>query len=295
MEWDTIFKAGRQTDSQGRQRLWTEAELDQLAKSVDVPLVATHPKNENGAVQFGRAAELRRVGGELQARYSDVPEAVQQLVRGGLRLAKSVAIDPVSMRLIHIGLLGADQPPAVAGLGPLTFNKQDGESIIYYQMEETGMDKKDERIQELERQVAQLTAEKNSGETRAELEHAQAELQAEQDAHAATRSEFAQYRQQVEEQALSARIDALVASGRILPAAREKVLAFARAMDGSQATMTFSRADGGSDQVSPREMYLRDLEARQADHVGLLHEFAADGGHAGAEELIDLTKINNYA
>ena len=104
--WDTIFKAGRQTDSKGRERLWTEAELDRLAQSTEVPLVATHPADDAGAVKFGLATELRRVGSELQARYRDVPEALQQLVKGGLKLAKSVAIDPASMRITHIACWG---------------------------------------------------------------------------------------------------------------------------------------------------------------------------------------------
>lgn len=290
--WDTIFKAGRQTDSKGRERLWTEAELDRLAQSTEVPLVATHPADEGEAERFGQTAELRRVGSELQARYRDVPEALQQLVKGGLKLAKSVAIDPASMRITHIGLLGAGQPPAVSGLGPITFNET---QKLIYSFQEGGMDEKDKRIQELEQQVATLTAEKASGETKAALEHAQAELKKEQDAHAASKAEFAQFRQQAEDKALSDRIDALAATGRIFPADKGKTLIFAKAMEGSQATMTFTKKDGSGEQVSPREMYLRELEARQENHVGLLHEFAAGGEWPESKETVDLSKINNYA
>lgn len=291
--WDTIFKAGRQTDSKGRERLWTEAELDQLARSSDVPLVAIHPKNEQEVEQFGKTAELRRVGNELQARYKDVPEALQSLVRGGLKLAKSVAIDPALMRLTHIGLLGSDQPPAVAGLGPITFN-QNEQTIIYHQME-AGMDEKDKRIQELEQKVAQLEAAKDSSEAQAALEHAKDELKKEQAAHTATKTEFAQFRQQTEDKNLSARIDALAATGRIFPADKDKTLVFVKAMEGSKAVMTFTKKDGTSEQISPREMYLRELEARPENHVGLLNEFAAKGESVASKEQVDLSKINSYA
>lgn len=291
--WDTIFKAGKQTDSKGRERLWTEAELDQLALSTEVPLVAIHPKSEREVEQFGKTAELRRVGVELQARYKDVPGALHSLVQGGLKLGKSVAIDPVAMRLTHIGLLGADQPPAVAGLGPLTFNK-DEQSIIYYQMEE-GMDEKDKRIQELESQVAALEAARDSSEAQAALEHAKSELKTEQDAHAATKAEFSQFRRQAEDKALAERIDALAATGRIFPADKGKTLVFARAIEGDKAVMTFTKPDGGSEEISPREMYLRELEARPENHVGLLNEFAASGEPAAGKETVDLSKINSYA
>lgn len=291
--WDTIFRAGRQTDSKGRERLWTEADLDRLAQSTEVPLVAIHPKGEGKAQQFGKTAELRRVGSELQARYQDVPTVLHSLVQDGLKLGKSVAIDPTSMRLTHIGLLGADQPPAVVGLGPITFN-QDEQTIIYHQME-AGMDEKDKRIQELEQKVAQLEAAKDSSEAQAALEHARNKLKTEQEAHASTKAEFAQFRQQTEDKVLSDRVDALAATGRIFPADKGKTLVFAQAMEGSKALMTFQKKDGSSEEISPREMFLRELEARPENHIGLLNEFAKDGGPAENTETVDLSKINNYA
>jgi len=56
------------------------------------------------------------------AKYADVPEVLKKAVKEGLKLGKSVSIDPVKMTLKHLGLLGAGQNPAVAGLGGVNFS-----------------------------------------------------------------------------------------------------------------------------------------------------------------------------
>jgi len=287
MIWDTIFTAGRHIDSQGRAREWSEADLDELVKSADVPLVAFHPADQNKASTFGKTAALRRVGRELQATYTAVPEAVATLVKEGLKLCKSVSIDPQTMRLRHIGLLGAGQEPAVAGLGYLSFAKQSGDVEIKLEM---GMDK-DQEIAALKQKVAELEAKAAGDESRKALDHAKAELETEKAARAKDAAEFAAYKKEVETAALKARVQRLAETGRILPAEVDATMAFAQAMTGGE-TMDFSK-DGKVEKITAREAYLRGLEARQENHTGLLSEFAKQGG--GKPETLDLSKINQFA
>ena len=47
--------------------------------------------------------------------------------------------------------------------------------------------------------------------------------------------------------------------------------------------------------LEERLRYLRELEARPENHVGLLNEFAASGEPAAGKETVDLSKINSYA
>ncbi len=294
--WDTVFKVGTHTDSNGNTRSWTQEEMEQLAKSEDTPIVIVHPGNEEEAVKFGATDQLRVVDGKLQALYKDVPDALRAAVTQGLRLAKSVSIDPATMRLNHIGLLGADQPPAVDGLGAVTFTKKPEEAIHYNFIKEEPetMDPKDKQITDLQKKIADLTAQGKTDEIQAKLNKAETDLQAEKTAHEATKKEFSKYKTEQADAGLVARVDALAESGRILPAEKEKVMAFAKALGDGEATMDFAKSDGSTEKVSTREAYLRDMEKREAD-TSLTSEFAKNGDPGGQDEEFDISDINKYA
>lgn len=126
--WDTIFKAGTHTDSKGQTRTYTLGDLYRIAGSTGyIPLVAHHPANPAQAKTFGKVGKLRVLGDKLQAQYEGVPAELIKLVRAGLNLNKSVALDSVTMQLVHVGLLGYNQPPAVEGLGPVCFSFDESE------------------------------------------------------------------------------------------------------------------------------------------------------------------------
>ncbi len=99
VNWDTIFTAGTHTDSKGRERIWTIADLDRLVANTTekVPVVIRHPAVEENAAHFGHICRLRRVGEKLEAKYQDVPETLRRAVSDGLRLQKSVSIDTGKM------------------------------------------------------------------------------------------------------------------------------------------------------------------------------------------------------
>ena len=133
--WDTIFKAGRHTDSQGREREYTVADLHRIAASRgEIPLVVHHPENIAGAKSFGRASQLRVEGDKLQAQYENVPDELLAAVREGLHLNKSIALDPSTLQLMHVGLLGNGQEPAVEGLGPVCFSFKEAPFSFDYRM-----------------------------------------------------------------------------------------------------------------------------------------------------------------
>lgn len=305
-KWDPVFRTGTHISSTGVSRTWTEKELDLLIENFEAntPIVIRHPEDQTKALNFGKIARLKRVGEFLLAQYAEVPEILKMVVKQGLNLAKSVSIDPAKMKIRHIGLLGAGQPPAVEGLGPASFEQEtdkDGKShLIYTQInfeKETTVDPKDKKIQELEDEIKMLKAGKETEKLQGDLDHAGKALEKEKAAHAATRAEHEKFKQGQDEKALSDRVDRLAESGRIRPAEKTKVLAYAKAMDGETATMEFSAADGKKETVSPRENYLRDLEAQKPDAHGLLAEFAKPAAGNGNQATgLDVFKdINNFS
>lgn len=302
--WDPIFKAGTHTSSDGRTRTWTRDDLDKLVANTgdEAPIVIRHPKDQDKAAKFGKIAALKRFDDVLKAQYGDVSEMLSTAVSEGLKLGKSVSIDPDTMKIRHVGLLGADQPPAVDGLGAASFTAfaaADDSNLTYtfnQTKEEPGMDPKDKKIEELEKKIKELEAKLAGNEAEKKLEHAEKALKDEKDAHKKTKDEFSAYKQTQADEALEGRVNALADSGRIHPNEKDKVLAFAKALPGEEATMTFSAADGKTEQVTPRENYLRDFEARNPDQDGLLSEFAnGEGAGKGRGETLDLSEVNNYA
>lgn len=303
--WDPIFSAGTHVSSNGKKKNWTTGELDQFVKNFndDVPLVIHHPKDQSKATEFGAVAKLRRRKKELQAQYKNIPEALKSAVQEGLQLGKSVAVDLKKMKLNHLGLLGADQPPAVEGLGAATFadqsNADDVTTYVFSKktVEDNGMDDKDKKITDLEKEIETLKANKETGETKAKLEKAETDLTAEQKAHQGTKDEFSKFKKDKDDEKLSARVDALAETGRIKPSDKDKTLTFAKNLSADEANnMEFAKADGTKETVTPQEAYLMDLEANEPDADGLLSEFAAGDG-AGVKDhgVLDLTDINKFA
>ena len=158
------------------------------------------------------------------------------------------------------------------------------------------MDPKDQKIKDLEEKIKALETGKETDKLRADLDHAKKELEREQNAHKATKEEFSAYKQNLEEKALQDRVDALAEDGRIKASDKQKALAFAKVLPGEKETMDFSKPDGTTEKITPREMYLRDLEARKPDQDGLLSEFAqADHAGPGNDTGDAFQDINDYA
>lgn len=127
-KWIAVFSAGTHTDSAGKSRTWTEADLDGIVASYDpnvheAPIVIGHPRDNSPA--WGWVEGLRREGGVLYARLGRlVPEFVQ-MIKKGMFKKRSVSLY-ADGRLRHLGFLGA-KAPAVKGLPDISFHEVDGE------------------------------------------------------------------------------------------------------------------------------------------------------------------------
>lgn len=118
-----VFRAGPQTDSRGRLHTWTRAELDEFVRNHDpqlAPIVIGHPTGP--APRWGRAAEVRRDGDLLLAKFDQVNPVFEVAARSGAWPNRSIQAvrTPRGWRLGHVAFLGAT-PPAVEGLQPLAF------------------------------------------------------------------------------------------------------------------------------------------------------------------------------
>lgn len=124
--WVEIFRAGRQTASNGITIDWTEAQLDHAVASYDpatheAPVVIGHPKDN--APAYGWIEGLRREGPVLQAKLRQVSPEFAQMVNDGRFKKRSVSFYPDGT-LRHVGFLGA-MPPAVKGLADIKFGEED--------------------------------------------------------------------------------------------------------------------------------------------------------------------------
>ncbi len=112
-------------------------------------------------------------------------------------------------------------------------------------------------IEELKAQVAALTAERDTLKTQAaqaaDFAERETGLKAREEAVAA--AEAKADRAQVE-----ARIDAVIAAGRLLPAGKKAALDFAASLTNAEAVIDFGEGDK-AEKLTQREAYLRSLEA----------------------------------
>lgn len=121
-KWIEIFRAGRQTDSQGNTREWTESDLDSIVAAYDpakheAPVVVGHPKENSPA--FGWVEALKREGKVLYAKFKDVLPDFTELAKQGTYKKRSMSLYP-DLTLRHVGFLGG-MPPAVKGLADIAF------------------------------------------------------------------------------------------------------------------------------------------------------------------------------
>lgn len=139
-DWFEVFRAGKQTDSKGREKEFTEADLDSIVANHNAddpaPLVVGHPKTNDPA--YGWTDELKREGDTLFAKAKDVVSEFESAVQQRLYRKRSVSINPDGnggYKLRHIGFLGA-MPPAVSGLADMPFSENDNATTYEFSMED---------------------------------------------------------------------------------------------------------------------------------------------------------------
>jgi len=133
-----IFRAGKQTDSSGKSREWTEEDLDKIvsqyeASEHEAPIVIGHPKTDDPA--FGWIDRVFREGKTLFAEVTEVAKEFREAVNQGFYKKRSISLYP-DLTLKHVGFLGA-VPPAVKGLADIKFNAA-ADSAICFEMSPEG-------------------------------------------------------------------------------------------------------------------------------------------------------------
>jgi len=126
-----IFRAGKQTDAAGNEKVWTEDDLDKIiAKSTemkeDVPATLGHPKDNAPAFGWFKCKDLFRKGKVLFAKMTDITKEFGEALERKNFKNRSIALRP-DFSLRHIAFLGGAMP-AVKGMAELKF-KEDEEYI----------------------------------------------------------------------------------------------------------------------------------------------------------------------
>ncbi len=280
-KWINIFKTGTHTDSSGKTRSWTRKDLAFIVanyqqRTEDAPVVFGHPKSTEPAQGWIKATRLN--GEKLQAQLTQISDKAQKALDNGGYKYGSLSLSP-DLKIRHFGLLGA-VPPAVKGLGRVEFGAgENGHSLTvdinFNVPDDIPAPEENDMSKELEAKVAAL--EKQQAEDHAAREKAEADLKAKED-------EYAQVQTKHRKKALVAGVDKLIAGGKLLPANKDKMLAFCKAMDGTNTEMSFSEDEG----KKPLLDHFMSFMAENTSH-DLLTEFSApNSGNDDDSNLGDL-------
>ena len=131
-----VFRVGKQTDSSGNTKEWTQEDLDTIVKKYneqeaenrhEAPVVLGHPKTDSPA--YGWVESLKREGDVLFAQLKDLKDEFVQWVRDGHYKKRSISLYN-DMNLKHVGFLGGT-PPAIKGLTDPAFKENESDFITY--------------------------------------------------------------------------------------------------------------------------------------------------------------------
>lgn len=283
----TIFRAGRHRTIDGRSVAFSEADLAAIAAAYDAavheaPLVIGHPKTDDPAM--GWVSGLKCVGLRLEADFRQMDPAFAEAVEAGRYKHVSAAFyapdsprnpKPGGYYLRHVGVLGA-VPPAVKGLGPLTFAEDDTVFLAFGE-EETA--------------PPEETPPADSPNTEPEEEPMDRKTEPGGDAaeNAALKKELEEMKERMARQEAERRhadnlafAEGLVSAGKLAPAGRDVVTATLDAL-------TAPREDGGmiafgeGDEARPLAEQFRALLSA-AEPVLLFGEFAERGANPEPKE-----------
>ena len=153
--WMAVFKTGKQTDSSGNEKDWTEQDLDTMVSNYlpeenEAPIVIGHP--DNNAPAWGWIETLKRDGDTLYAKVKDLVPEFAEMLKKKMFKKRSISLYP-DLKLRHIGFLGA-APPAVKGLPDFAFT--DETKITSFEFTEESFDFSDEKFWTVGRIVRRL-------------------------------------------------------------------------------------------------------------------------------------------
>lgn len=132
-KWFEVFRAGNHTDAKGKERNFSEEDVNKIAEIYNnqnshlAPLVKGHPKDNEPA--FGWVGKLKAEAGRLYLQFSELSKEIIEDVRDGKYKFTSISLYP-NMLLRHVGILGA-VPPAVKGLAPVQFTQSEEDVMSF--------------------------------------------------------------------------------------------------------------------------------------------------------------------
>lgn len=292
MKWYEIFRAGRY-EPQGE---FTEDDIQQIVDNYDpdkfeAPIVIGHPKQDDPA--FGWVAGLKREGDKLLATFRQVVPEFAEAVNAGRYKKVSVRLRKTDKgwTLRHVGFLGATAP-AVEGLKPIEFSKEDREGI-QIDLDFTGENKEAKAMPDNRESIEKELREKLEREFAAEREKLKKELEA----------EFAAERERARKQLEREReIHALIEQHKtkLPPVLRNGLVEFMQQLP-DEETVEFS-ADGKEVKQSPYQFFkafignLPDKEAlfaeiaKKKDETGKVADFAVGPNEQVDEDRLELDR-----
>lgn len=274
-----IARTGTFRDSEGRKRIFTKNDLKKISDNYGVsetkaPLVIGHVKSDS-APAYGWVEKLFTENDRLCATFSYVDENVKNLVYKGAYKNVSMSVDMENHRLLHVALLGA-AAPAIDGLGAINLNLGENASIFSMENHEDKKMNEEElkqKIAELEKEILEL---KNSL-AQSDSAKEEAEKKAED-----IQAEFSAYIAKQADEARRKRVEKLIEEGKLEPAKKDEVYAFASQLAKSPADFSM-----GAKTMKMEEKYFQDLEERQPS--GLFASFSHKPGHCRQEETRKLS------
>lgn len=294
--WIEIFRVGKQTDSKGVERTFTEADLDQMVQnawgSSPIPHVITH-KELYSPFAYAQAVELRREADKLLARSANIEPQFEKLVADGRLYSRSVRMIPTEQgwKITHIAWLGAE-PPAIDGLAPIQFSAEPSAIDFSFPTKPTSPE------------GAPVNDKTNSGGgaglTQADIDAAVEKAKRE------TAADFAQDKARLEAElklerdnqrkALwQDRINTTIRDGRLTPAQAEGMAEFALGL--SDGAIEFARNTGGKDEVVKvaSDKWFVDFVAKLPKQVAMAHGGNRCGVGGSGVDLQDADAIAKVA
>lgn len=280
-KYTAIAKTGTFRDSEGRKRTFTKEDLEKIAgnynaSQTDAPLVIGHVKSDS-APAYGWVEKLFCEKDKLFAQFSYVSDDVKNLVYKGIYKNISMSVDMENMRLLHVALLGA-AAPAIDGLGAINLSSDKG-SIFSFEN-----NKKEQSMNEEELKQKVLELEKQVQELKAALAQKETEKQAAEKKTEETQAEFSAFKAKLADEIRQKRVEKLVANGKLEPAKKEEVYAFASQLAKSPASFSLGTAT-----MSMEEKYFQDLEAKKPSDV--FASFSNPPAHSQQQEKVGVDPI----
>jgi len=221
MKWIPFFKSGKQTDSLGREKEWTNDELDKIVTNYNSlminnkrPIVIGHPKTNLPIV--GYIDKVRRVNDTLFALPSLVADSFKELVNNGDFPERSISINNDGS-INHFGFLPKGVKAAVKNLGEYSFSESD--ECTVYSFNGLDIDSIEEEIEESQ-DILRIQAE-------LELINKQIELMSVGSNNKSNKSQHSSVIKDSEQEdtnSFSNQLEKFVAEGKISPSEKSKIV-----------------------------------------------------------------------